>query len=213
VYYIYDHKEIQKISNILRNDMAIVADGHHRLQATKNIASRMSGLAREFWSYAMSYVTSIHDEGVLIGGVHRVVSSRFRFDADAASRYFYVDQCDTIAGNDPVIYDGHFYCIRPRENVYDNVIDSLNDFLFSKTIGMSTLDLERDVIYTHDYAEVVNLVNSGSFSFGVLMPDWDKDHLIGMLLSKKMLPQKSTYFYPKIPSGISIDSISEFVEN
>ncbi|KAA8923138.1 DUF1015 family protein [Thermoplasma sp.] len=210
VYYIYDHKEIQKITNMLRNDVAMVADGHHRLQATKNIAARQSGTAKEFWSYAMSYVTSIHDEGIMIGGVHRVVSNRFKFDVDAASKYFHIDQCDRIAGSDPVVYDGHFYCIRPRENIYDNPIDAINDFLFSKTTGMSILDLERDVIYTHDYSEVVNLVNSGSFSFGVIMPDWDKDHLIKLLLSRKILPQKSTYFYPKIPSGISIDSISEF---
>ena len=210
VYYIYDHKEIQRIINILKNDVVIVADGHHRLQATKNIAARKTGREKEFWSYAMSYITSIHEEGVLIGGVHRVVSSKFRFDPEKTSRYFHMDQCDRIYGNDAVIYDGHFYCIRPKENMYDNTIDAINDFLFSKAIGMSMTDLENETIYTHDYSEVIKLVDSGSFSFGVIMPDWNKDHLIRLLLSRRMLPQKSTYFYPKIPSGISIDSIAEF---
>ena len=51
---------------------------------------------------------------------------------------------------------------------------------------------------------VKSMVESGKAPFAVLMPDWDKDRFVKIVSSGKKLSQKSTFFYPKPPSGIAI---------
>ncbi|BAB60142.1 TVG1021365 [Thermoplasma volcanium GSS1] len=209
VYYINDKRKINKIISLLAEDKSIVADGHHRLQATKNIAARKSGGEREFWSYAMAYITSIHDPGVLVGGVNRVVSNKFRLDMNVLSKYFEINQVERLDETNINLFNGRLYSLKIRIPVYDNLIDASNDFILSKSASMNYTDIENEVIYTHDIYELMSLVNSGSYSFGIILPRWDKMKLIETLLSGRKLPQKSTYFYPKIPSGLAIDTALE----
>ena len=72
---------------------------------------------------------------------------------------------------------------------------------------MNERDIENEVRYTHDMSVAIKRVDDKQSSFAVLMPEWDKDEFIGLASKNKILPQKSTYFYPKIPSGIAINKL------
>ena len=61
--------------------------------------------------------------------------------------------------------------------------------------------------YTNDVATAINSVDRKNASYAILMPGWDKEEFMNEVLAGEIMPPKSTYFYPKIPSGIAIESL------
>ena len=59
VYFIDSTENISKITDMLKRDSAMVADGHHRLEASRKLASGSVGIEKSFWSSVMVYITSM----------------------------------------------------------------------------------------------------------------------------------------------------------
>lgn len=219
VYFVTDGEKIAKISEAVEKDNAIVADGHHRLKASQTIASSSEGGERKFWSQSLVYVSSIYDRGLLISGVHRLVNGGYFIGPDdkRLATYFHLRERGTIDTLDSItVYDGDFHDLLPRESTlkslfgesyaHEDIVGSsiVNDIIFNKILGMTSMDLESSVRYTHDVSVAVRSVDKKEFDFAILMPTWNKDSFIKQAMSGQVLPQKSTYFYPKIPSGIAM---------
>ena len=81
----------------------------------------------------------------------------------------------------------------------------LNGILFRDTMHFQEQDFRDRIRYTHDVEEAVFQVDEGNADFSVIMPEWDRDKLFSLIESYGVLPQKSTYFYPKISSGIALN--------
>jgi len=219
LYFVSEMEKIEKISDAISRDNAIVADGHHRLKAAQTIAESAEAEEGNFWSESMVYVSSIYDRGLLISGVHRIVNDSFSFrqNLDRIASYFQIRERETLDTIDNlVIYDGTFKYLIPRQGALESLFGKeyssedivgskvINEILFKKVLGMEAKDLESSVQYTHDLSLAVGYVDSGKANFAVIMPAWNKDAFIKQSMSGHVLPQKSTYFYPKIPSGIAI---------
>lgn len=219
LYFITDPEKIEKIGEVVSKDYAIVADGHHRLKAAQTLAASTTGAEQEFWSQSMVYVSSIYDRGLLISGVHRMINNGYslRQSADRLASYFQTKERGTIDTLDNmVLYDGSFKDLSPMDGALeslfgvdfqqDDVVSSIiiNEILFKKVLDMDQKDLESSVQYTHDVSFAIGKVDKGESTFAVIMPPWNKDSFIKQAMGGKVLPQKSTYFYPKIPSGIAI---------
>ncbi|MGC8608739.1 MAG: DUF1015 family protein [Thermoplasmata archaeon] len=208
VYYVREAEIINEVRSLLRTEKAIVADGHHRLKAVRQIAESRKDDTLSFWQYALAYTTSVYDDGVIIGGVHRIVSSGFKLNISDLEEFFSVEEIQTFDRSSITIYNGKFYRIIPKNREeFSNPVEIVNSFIFSKLLGFTLKDMERHIIYTHDLSQIIDSVDNKGSAFAVLMPDWNKEDLISMLKNHVKLPQKSTYFYPKIPSGIAIDSL------
>lgn len=61
--------------------------------------------------------------------------------------------------------------------------------------------------YTHDEQETVDAVESGSAGLAILLPPPSVDDVLSISRAALTMPQKSTYFYPKVPSGIAYNPI------
>ncbi|MHB8561638.1 MAG: DUF1015 family protein, partial [Thermoplasmataceae archaeon] len=64
--------------------------------------------------------------------------------------------------------------------------------------------IEKDVSFTQDRLFAISAVDNHEAEFAILMPSWSKDTVLNLTGKGHILPQKSTYFYPKIPSGIAL---------
>ncbi len=211
VYYVRNEEIIRKIQSMLNREKAVVADGHHRLEATKQIAMSRTGDSFHFWQYAMAYITSVYDEGVLIGGVHRIVDSRSGLKIDDLGESFEITEEPGVIPDSITLYNGRFYRLTPRNlDAHSTPVDIVNRDIFEKILRFKGNEMENSIIYTHDAEQVIDAVDKKAASFGILMPDWNKNDLMKILENRVKLPQKSTYFYPKIPSGIAIDSFRSF---
>ncbi len=68
------------------------------------------------------------------------------------------------------------------------------------------LTLQKNISYEKDFKEVINTVNSGKDKIGFILNATTVDEIKEVVNTGETMPQKSTYFYPKIPSGAVIYS-------
>ena len=218
VYFLTDPRSIEGIRQSLQRENAVVADGHHRLQATRNLYLESNSENRDFWKFTMAYVTSLQSDSLLIGGIHRVVSREFEISAfmDSIREYFDVLEMNGDHGQESIVlYDGKYHSISPKPVAFDAIGCSkkykyagdpslVSNLILRQIMGMTQKDLSTKVLYTHNRVIAVDEVDSSRSGFSFLMPEWNKSVFISMIEDGRLLPQKSTYFYPKVPSGIAL---------
>ncbi|MEM0155252.1 MAG: DUF1015 family protein [Thermoplasmataceae archaeon] len=218
IYCVSNELNISRIKECLATEKAIVADGHHRLKAGISLAGNIKA-EEEFWSYEMAYITSIHERGLLISGVHRIVSSSVNAEkiVNNLGNYFVITEHQNLDRlNNITIYNGKFIELVPTErslsllkelepNAYISASLIVNELLLKRLASMDEREIEQEISYTHDISLAMKRVDDKVASLSILMPEWNKEEFIDLARKKKMLPQKSTYFYPKIPSGIAIN--------
>ncbi len=204
-----------RLRNALEGESAIVADGHHRLAAVREIAEEHSAQGDPSWNYVLAYVTSTGGDGLLIGGIHRVVRAPQGREFSISDIREYFDLADSPPGTgkrEIVVYDGRMRYATPNraalsldEKVDFSVApDVVNSLIFRKCLKMTDAEIESLVTYTHDADFARSAVDEGSASFSILLPEWDPEEFARKVSGGQLLPQKSTFFYPKVPSGIAL---------
>jgi len=71
----------------------------------------------------------------------------------------------------------------------------------------STILKNKEVNYTKDEREAVEKVDSGEFAVAVILKPMDIKDLEFVVKKKILLPQKSTYFYPKVSTGVVFNEL------
>lgn len=66
---------------------------------------------------------------------------------------------------------------------------------------------EQTVEFTHDGAEALRLVESGERSLAFLLSAASPEKVLDVADSGERMPQKTTYFYPKIPAGLVLNPL------
>ena len=61
---------------------------------------------------------------------------------------------------------------------------------------------EAEILYTKSVEEVVRLVRTGDYKIGFILPPLRAKDLYEVALSGEKMPHKTTYFYPKLLSGL-----------
>ena len=82
----------------------------------------------------------------------------------------------------------------------------LHQVILTKLLNISGLDR---ISYTRDAAEAVASVGNGAAAAFLMNPPTVDDMKVIALGGEKM-PQKSTYYFPKILSGLVIWSLNDF---
>ncbi len=211
IFVIEDEKDIKNLSESVKKQVAIVADGHHRLAAIKEIAATDHG----GWDYAMAYIASSEDPALYISGIHRIVKANITADSflNSLSKVFNTQE---VTAFDPekglsIYINGRLYSIAPKKDFlaeHGEYIDDPGLFvkkaILETIIGMDARQIETGIIYSHDIDYAINMVNDRRAGMVILMPDWDKKTFTEVVSAGHLLSQKSTYFYPKPPSGVAI---------
>ena len=211
IYLIDDKKDIKNLSESVKKQVSIVADGHHRLAAIKEIAATDHG----GWDYAMAYIASSEDPALFISGIHRIVKANVTAESFLKSlkKVFNIQEAESFdAERGLSIYlDGKFYSIEPRQDNLVELSEYIHDpglfvkkIILGKIIGLDAKQIETGIIYSHDINYAINMVNDRRAGMVILMPDWDKKTFTEVVSAGHLLSQKSTYFYPKPPSGVAI---------
>ncbi|WP_162509337.1 DUF1015 domain-containing protein [Thermogymnomonas acidicola] len=128
VHFVTDADMIREIQETLKHDRAVVADGHHRLEATRRLAARAGTGCGSFWSRVMAYVTTIYDRGgLLISGIHRVIVDAGPFSQyrKRMSDFFRMGTEGSVQRQDIMyVYDGQFHSLEPTPAALQ-IIESL----------------------------------------------------------------------------------------
>ena len=80
----------------------------------------------------------------------------------------------------------------------------LEDRVLKPVLGDSTLD---NLGYIHDHHEAMELVASGARQAAFLLKPFPMDQFQEIVSEGRRLPRKSTFFYPKLPTGLVINQL------
>jgi uncharacterized protein (DUF1015 family) len=235
---ITDPATTSSLSEALEDKKVWIADGHHRYETAvtfREMQGEKPGLVAE--DFMMMALSSMSDPGLVLLPTHRIVQKMPMVSAafeDALQRFFntrYVpngnlleelEQCnasDTRAFG-IALPDG-----RGILATLDNPADALNwidgpgsarlklldvtilhRVIFEKVLGLTGLDFFS---YTRDPDEALNAVKNGAGASFLMNPP-TVDDMRHIALGGEKMPQKSTYYYPKILSGLVLWSLNDF---
>ena len=71
----------------------------------------------------------------------------------------------------------------------------------------STILKNKEISYTKDEREAIQQVDRGFFPATVIVKPLSIDELKYVVKKKMILPQKSTYFYPKVSTGVVFNEL------
>ncbi|MBI5815348.1 MAG: DUF1015 domain-containing protein [Nitrospinae bacterium] len=88
-------------------------------------------------------------------------------------------------------------------------VSVLQELVFENILGISKEAVadKKTVGYTIHAAEAAGLVESGAAKLAFLLNPADVDMVIKVATSGSVMPQKSTYFYPKLISGLVMNPL------
>lgn len=171
----------------------LIADGHHRYETTLAFSAE-DGSPES--AYMMAVLVSTEDPGLEIFPTHRIVQHLARIDSSASQAvpggpYEGLRELETAPKGLPaaVVY-------RKGETLLLLGKEPEPDARFVERLGL------EGVTYTPHGDEAVARVDSGEAEAAVLLRPPPIDQIKEIAERGETMPQKSTYFYPKLLSGL-----------
>ena len=232
LYRISDSKQINKIQDIMKRKKAFIADGHHRYETALKYRAYSKGSADK--EYTMMYFTNLDNKELRIYPMHRLVCDlslmRLKDILKDLRKYFDVKKAEnkdkmlsSVIWSKSTDYKYGLYCGRKfyvltlkSKNIVKRIsgkkklsyVNKLNVTLLHKLIIRGILKTsDGKVSYFHDVGELIKQVNKRKNRVGVFVSAIPADEIIKAALENERLPRKSTYFYPKLYSGLVINKI------
>lgn len=215
---ITDSDIIAKVSAGLTKYNLLIADGHHRYETALNYRNQQREKFGEDsgtkpYDYVMMYLSRGGGDGLIINPTHRAVKNLGINSEELLSRLdelFDIKEASSLEVNDLEFNEMVFissesdkkYKIRLKNKLdknYENLaVMILHNIIFKNYID----DEDTGILYTKFDSELSSLVNSGEYQGGFLLPKLNADDIFEVVLDNVKMPHKSTYFYPKILSGL-----------
>lgn len=211
VWLVTDASEVDSFRRLLADEpCAFVADGNHR-----SAAAAMLGREQFLSVFFPAKTMGISPYNRLIATPHRFEG--IRQDLEAA---FAVEEIGEHSGYQPLethdigLYtEGKWYRLRPRAGAYDpanavEVIDAdiVQRKLFDKIFGISDAADERlrYVGSNKDAAYLAREVDAGRCRYAMTLPAVTMAQFIDVCRQNRFMPPKSTWFEPKVRSGLVV---------
>ncbi|RMG32058.1 MAG: DUF1015 domain-containing protein [Bacteroidetes bacterium] len=91
----------------------------------------------------------------------------------------------------------------------------LHYFVFDQVLGYpyASQHETQDIVYEKDYVRAIETVNKGEAALSFICNEVQIEEMLAVCESGAKMPRKSTYFYPKVVSGLVFGSIDEDENN
>jgi uncharacterized protein (DUF1015 family) len=178
----------------------LIADGHHRYETALTYAEEVGAPPDAASNFTLALLTDIDDPGLEVLPTHRVLKAGVAVTGGEEVPSLEA----TLAGLRGRVaagaYHDHRFQVLPLEGnvalveLHKQVIDNI----------LGKRNPEQFLLYTRDPAEAVRWVDDGVGVAAFFLGPPDLKQVLKLAQEGKTLPQKSTYFYPKPPSGMVI---------
>lgn len=180
------------------------------------------------YNYIMITLTALEDEGIVILPTHRIVLSsdvtedvfieklRVKFEVEKGEYKLLKEKLLNYKKYAFLIYtyNKNFYLARLKdpENALKDIEGSkayknldvvvLQKLILNDILNITDEDIlyQRNLKYTKSDKELIDVVDSGA-KYGFILNPTLVEELKDVSLSGEKMPQKSTYFYPKLMTG------------
>ena len=222
LYRISDPARIAEIQGIMEDKKLVIADGHHRYETA--LAFRNDHPELEDAKYVMMTFVNMHSPGLRILATHRVLTGLPEFDIERflerARASFEVLQLDTPgaltqlweqpapekirialahAGGDSI-----YLLERPRNGDLD--VPVLHRDLIGAVLVITEEQVrdEKFIKYVRGLENATDMVVNGEAQVAFLLEATTVQQVADTSFGGGVMPQKSTDFYPKLLTGLTI---------
>src|SRR5579859_3121206 len=176
----------------------LIADGHHRYETTLAYSQEVGGPVDAASRFTLALLTDLDDPGLEILPTHRVLKSSVAVtggEPKASLEETLAALPGSVAAG---AYRDHRFQVIPLEG--EVAVVELHEQVIDNILGKR--NAEELLVYTRDPSEAVRWVDEGVGAAAFLLSPPDLRQVLKLAQEGKTLPQKSTYFHPKPPSGM-----------
>jgi uncharacterized protein (DUF1015 family) len=228
---------VQRVSHFLASKPIYIADGHHRYETAlayrdEKRHENPPSKGDQAFNFVMITLVSFSDPGLIVLPVHRLIRNlsskalaQFRKNLEA---FFELESAllgetglpeirgatTRVLGLEPgsvialkLRQPSSIKEIMPQEHseAYKRLdISIVQHLIIDKLIA---LDKNSSVVYTPDMLEARRLVESGEYQLAFLLNPIPVATIKAIADANDKMPGKSTYFYPKLPTGLVINRL------
>ncbi len=214
-------KENPRIQELMQHKKIFIADGHHRYETALHfMQSRASAQKQAPWEYIFIYLSNMSSPGLEIFPYHRTVSLEKRFDwdqiLDRAGEFFEITFLDSpefpgdVQRTESMILclQTGCYLLVPRsapKDIFEQIgAYILDKYLLRRVMGLSDAELAsgRYLHYAHDQDQTQEKVQRGELQAAFFLKSVPMSIMQQACEAGQVMPRKSTFFYPKLPTGM-----------
>ena len=217
--------EPEKLS-VMQAQMAdkklIIADGHHRYETALAYRDEMRG-QKGSDRIPMTFF-NMNSPGLTILPTHRVVANVHGFDEKTlfsrAAEFFDLSKGDGVTIGVSVEGRLSFLQLKPSLNLASLMPDLsekqrtldvviLHRLILDRCLGITEDAVKKEsyITYVRDREAAINAVREGKSQVAFLLDPTRLDQMRDIAYEGNVMPQKSTDFYPKVLSGLTMYSM------
>jgi uncharacterized protein (DUF1015 family) len=226
---ISDPDLIKEINDSVSNQPLFIADGHHRFRVANEIrrqklAKKTNITGNEPFNYVMTYFTNIDSRDLQILPMHRIVKHLPK-SLDFFEEYFRIDKVPnkddllillSQAGRNEHAFGFYtsegFRLLRLKNKMLidEFVKEGSHDYRHLDATILKVFVFDRigvkseDIIYTKSLDETISKVKNKEAEASFIMNPVKVSQLKAIALNGEKMPPKTTYFYPKVLSGLTV---------
>lgn len=218
--------DVQAISQALGSEVLTIADGHHRYETALAYArKKREECGAGPWDWVMATLVWTDDPGLTVLPTHRVLrdldSVLLDRLAEQLGRDYELQACQqgelesrlAQAGESAFgLWDGQKgWVIVPREDVDLLGAELSQQSVLADIFGFDVAHLKTDprLAYVEEASEAFGMVSSGDWQAAILLNPIPVRTITRYARQGRPMPQKSTYFYPKLASGLVLRIIQD----
>jgi uncharacterized protein (DUF1015 family) len=231
-----DAAAIAAVQEALAGTELLIADGHHRYETARVYADEIGGEGPH--RYVLMCLVALQDPGLTVFPTHRLVRGlrpdQHETLANALQRDFQIERLDDTAALAPAssdavrmgYIDAHFKqpfmltlrdpaiadaALPDRSEPYRRLDTAVLEALILKgALEMTDDDIDHlnGLGYARDFDQALELVQSGEYDAAFFMAPTPVERVHEVAASGESMPPKSTYFFPKVPTGLLFNPLA-----
>ncbi len=224
-----DPAAIATAQRVLADTELLIADGHHRYETARVYAEEIGGEGPH--RYVLMCLVALQDPGLTVFPTHRLISELTDAKRAALQLTLNTDFTIAPLGDmaelappandelrigylsangpalmltlkDPAIADAALADHAPAYRRLDTAV--LEALVLKGALEMSDDDIDHlhGLGYARDFEQALELVRAGTYDAAFFMAPTPIERVHEVAAAGESMPPKSTYFFPKVPTGL-----------
>ena len=214
-----------QIQKLFSSKPLLIADGHHRYETALAFQDEMGHTELQGYGYMMVNLVRMESPGLAVLAIHRLLDNLNpdsiahaatklpeAFDIhELDTQATLMTQLETLKGKSPAVglytADDNYRLLTPRSTTPGQLdVMLVQETLIKEIFQVETL--ADHISYTAYADDAIAHVQGGTGRVALLMNPTPVEQVLEVAMAGAIMPQKSTYFYPKMATGLVLNLLN-----